>query len=350
MHIVHMAATGGEIVFHLNTEVRETKLRISLFPAAIGEEGEICSLTTTVTGTSFQIPRRLSGADGITCRYVVTDAAGEVEGKKYVESVADTPVPPSGGAVNAIVWDTEDVPRVLADGIRHAAVYVSLPDLLFLYPEGENTLYFRDAGRDFYIRQSVAAYLDDCIRPLTEAGVAVTLVLLNAREWIGRASDRFFETVAHPSDTAAQYARFDTVRASGCAYYRAFVTFLAERYRPQGIVIGAEANALSDEPLQRCAEAYITALRVAQQCTAHLGVRVYAAIDEHFAEKVEHGHTGRDFLSALAGFSLIEGDFLWGVAVTACADVQAVQDFLATSELLVEGDSREILILPDSGE
>lgn len=351
MHITRIAAAGGEIVFQLDTQAKDAKIRVSLFPAAVGEEGEICSLTMTVTGESFMLSRRLSGKDGITCRYVVTDETGEVEGKKYVESVADAPLLPMGdGCAEAVVWDVEDVPAVLADGVKHAAVFVNLSDLLMMYPEGENTLYYRMDGRDYYVRRAVAEYLDACVRPLTEAGVSVTLVLLNAREWIGRASDRFWETVVHPSDTAAEYARFDTVRESGCAYFRAFVTFLAERYRPFGMAIGCDVNGMADAPLESFAEEYITALRVAYQCVAPFGSRVCAALDAHFEEKGERGYAGRDLLSALAGFSLIEGELPWGVAVRADADTDAIDAFLHTAELMYGGARRALLILPADAE
>ena len=351
MHITRIAAVGGEIVFTLDAPADAHKIRVSLFPAAVGEEGELCSLSMTVTGDHFTLFRRLSGKDGITCRYVVTDASGEVGGKKYVESIADaTDLPPSETCVQAVVWDVEDVPAVLADGVKHAAVFVNLSDLLMMYPEGENTLYYRMDGRDYYVRKAVAEYLDACIRPFTEVGVSVTLVLLNAREWIGRVSDRFWETVAHPSDTEAEYARFDTVRESGCAYFRAFVTILAERYRPSGIVVGCDVNGLTDAPLERFAEEYITALRVAYQCAAPFGSRVYAAIDTCFAEKGERGHAGRDLLSALAGFSLIEGDFPWGGAVRADADTDAVDAFLKTAELMHGGERRALLTIPADAE
>ena len=351
MQIISVTASGGEIRFQLDAPVDAHKIRVSLFPAAVGEEGEICSLTMTVTGESFMLSRRLSGKDGITCRYVVTDASGEVEGKKYVEILSDAPdLPASETCVQSVVWDVEDVPTVLADGVKHAAVFVNLSDLLMMYPEGENTLYYRMDGRDYYVRKAFAEYLDACVRPLTEAGVSVTLVLLNAREWIGRASDRFWETVVHPSDTAAEYARFDTVRESGCAYFRAFVTFLAERYRPFGMAIGCDVNGMADAPLESFAEEYITALRVAYQCVSSLGTRVYAAIDTNFAEKGERGHAGRDLLSALAGFSLIEGELPWGVAVRADTDTDAIDAFLKTAELMHGGERRALLILPADAE
>ncbi len=351
MQIISVTAVGGEIVFHLDAPADAHKIRVSLFPAAVGEEGELCSLSMTVTGAFFTVPRRLSGKDGITCRYVVTDASGEVGGKKYVESVADAPVIGCARtAVETVVWDTEDVPAVLADGVKSAAVFVSLTDLLMPYPEGDNTLYFRMDGRDFYVRRAAADYLDDCIRPLSAAGAAVTLVLVNAREWIIRASERFWEAVAHPSDTEAEYARFDTVRESGCAYFRAFVAFLAERYRPAGIAVGCDVNGMADAPLERFAEEYVTALRVAYQCAAPFGSRVYAAIDAQFEKKGERGHAGRDLLSALAGFSLIEGEFPWGVAVRADADTEAVDAFLKTAELMHGGAARSVLHFPAEEE
>jgi len=360
MHIKRIVAGKDEIRFLLETPVSEHRVRVSLFPAAVGEEGEICSVTVTVTGDAFSIPRRLSGKDGLTCRFVLSDASGEVTGKKYVERMDDVPLPvvPANGR-GAVLSDAGDVPALLARGAAQAALFVSLSDLLMPYPAGDNTIYYPMDGRDYYIRKDVATYIDSCIRPLTDADIPVTLTLLNAREWLGCASDRFWDTVRHPgADEGAEYALFDTVRGAGCGYFGAFVSFLAERYRPYGMVIGYDVNTAAENaaagelPLTSFAESYVTALRVAYQYAAPYGVRIYAAVDSHFearAGEEEHTYAGRDLLSALAGFCLLEGEVPFGVAAHpsggAAAFARMLTEFLARPEMLSDGAPRRVILL-----
>ncbi len=361
MHITSITAGKEEIRFYLDAPVSECRVRVSLFSAAIGEEGELCSVTMTVTGNCFSISRRISGRDGLTCRYVITDTSGEVTGKKYVESVEGVPEPSvrKCGGKGAVIADAENVPSVIGSGAAQAAVFVSLSDLLMPYPAGDNTVYYRMDGRDYYICKEIAEYMDSCLCPLTDADIPVTLVLLNAREWLGRASDRFWDTVRHPAaDASAEYALFDTVHAVGCGYFGAFVSFLAERYHPQGMVIGYDVNtaaenaAAGEMPLEAFAEAYITALRTAYQYTAPYGTRIYAAVDGHFdARAGGEGDTysGRDLLSALAGFCLLEGEVPFDVAAhpgdDPAAYARTLTEFLARPEMLSEGTPRRVILM-----
>ncbi len=361
MHINRITAGPDEIRFVPDEPVTDHRVRVSLFPAAVGEEGEVCSITVTVSGDSFSIPRRLSGKDGLTCRCVLSDASGEVTGKKYVERIDGAPEPPvrNPGGKGVTVTVPEDVPAVIERGASRAAVFVNLADFLMLYPAGENTLCYRLEGKEYYIRKEIAEYTDRCIRPLTEAGIPVTLTLLNAREWLCTAGERLWNTVRHPgADEDAEYALFDTVRGTGCGYFGAFVSFLAERYHPYGMVIGCDVNtaaenaAAGEMPLTSFAESYVTALRVAYQYAAPHGVRIYAAVDSHFEARAgEEGHTyaGRDLLSALAGFCLLEGEVPFGVAAHpgggAAAFARMLTDFLARPEMLSDGAPRPVILL-----
>ncbi len=330
MYITSITAAAEEIRFQLAEPAPGEKLRVSLFPAAVGEEGELCSVSVTVQGDSFSIGRRLSGRDGLTLRCVVSGEHGEVEGKKYVEKLDPrTPFRPYPSPRRGVILQgEEDAQACLAAGIRHAALFVSLPDFLMLYPEGEDTILYRSEGRDYYIRKSTVEYADRCLLPLTKAGAAVTLILVNAREWLFSAGERLWASITCPdADPAAEYALFDTVRESGCGYFRAFVTFLQKRYNPACMVIGYDVNdpactAGETDSLESFAERYITALRVAYQCTGG-GVRVCAAVTDHGERQAEA------LLSALSVFSRLEGDFPWHVSLHPTGDTDAAVRTLA---------------------
>ena len=349
MHITSISAGEREIRFSLSAPVRDRKIRVSLFPAAVGEEGEICSVTLTVNGDSFTLSRHLSGRDGLTFRYVVTEETGEAEGKKYVEFIDGTDVLPplSGPAQGVIVSDPAEAARAAEIGVRHAALFVSLSDFLMLYPAGDDTLLFRAEGREYYVRREAAEYAEEILRPLWDAGVSVTLILVNAREWLYRASDRLWDAVRHPlADRESEYALFDTVRETGCGYFSAFVTFLARRYAPCAMVIGYDVNDRAfadagDISLEAFAEAYVTALRIAHQHTGGR-VRIFAGLAESGA------YSAADLLSALAGFSILEGQFPWQVSLHPAGDAAAAAGMLSAHlsrpEMLFSGERRGLIL------
>lgn len=349
MHITSITAAAEEIRFTLSEPVAGERLHVSVFPAAVGEEGELCSVNVTVQGDTFSIGRRLSGRDGLTCRYIVSGEHGEVEGKKYVEHIEpQTPFAPYPSSRRGVILqEPADTDALLSAGVRHAALFVSLPDFLMLYPEGEDTILYRSEGRDYYIRKSTVEYVDRCLLPLTEAGTAVTLILVNAREWLFSAGDRLWSAVICPdADPAAEYAMFDTVRESGCGYFRAFVTFLQKRYDPACLVIGYDVNdpactAGETDLLESFAERYITALRVAYQSTGG-GVRICAAVTDHGGQRAEA------LLTALSVFSRLEGDFPWHVALHPTGNtaeaVRTLSDFLSLPEIHFDGSPRYLIL------
>jgi hypothetical protein len=299
----------------LDGPVSEKKLHIALFPAAVAEEGELCSVNLTVTGETFSLSRHLSGRDGLTFRYVVSAEDGEVEGKKYVERMETLPAMPllSRGC-GRIVTEPSDVDSALAEGCRKVSLFINLPDFVLLYPEGEDTLLWRWDGREYFIRKSAALHVDGLLTPLRAAGAEVTLVLVNAREWLFTAGERQWESLRYPgASPLAEYAMFDVARAAGCGYFGAFVSFLKERYAPSTMVIGYDMNRVSEYgnmgevSLPAFAEAYATALRVAYQATGCGAVEIAAAVDGCLDTPREGALSAGEVLAALQALSEEEG-------------------------------------------
>ena len=392
MTVTRIIATENEIRFTLDTPLLEEKLRVSMYSPALGEEVEICSLSLRVSGDSFTLSRRLSGRDGLTFCYVVADKNGEVTGKKYVEEVLPAryayPYPTVSSKKGLQVTMTEDA---LDLGIRHAALSVNLGDFLMEYPDGGNTIYYRFEGKDYYIRRRVAEYMDNCIKPLSAAGVNVNLILLNSQSWLTQVSENFWDKIRHPGfEEEGVTSLFDTFREEGCAYFRAFVSFLADRYTREdgmhgnivGMIVGNEVNSpwiwanVGECEMHVFAEMYVSALRIAWQCAAAIwkNIRIYASLDHHWAQPQEEDprryYPGRDLLTSIVSYASREGEIPFHVAYHPyCADptradfwreeeaidspdtpfitvknLPVLRDFLAQSPLLSGGESRRILL------
>ena len=391
MKITQITATDKEIRFALDCPVTEEKLRVSMYSPALGEEVEICSLSMTVNGDSFTLSRRLSGRDGISFCYVVADKNGEVSGKKYVEEILparyEYPYPEKTSKKGLHVTEAEDA---LALGIRHAALSVNLGDFMMEYPDGGNTIYYRFEGKDYYIRRRVAEYIDNCIKPLSDAGVNVNLILMSSQSWLTQVSENFWNKIRHPGfEEEGVAALFDTFREEGCAYYRAFVSFLADRYTREdgmygkivGMIVGNEVNSpwiwanVGECEMHTFAEMYTSALRIAWQCASVIWkhIRIYASLDHHWAQPREEDprryYPGRDLLASLVSYASREGEIpfhvachpysadpvradFWAEDVTDSPDTpfitmknpEVLRDFLAQSPLLLDGKSRRILL------
>ena len=392
MTVTHITATESEIRFTLDTPLLEEKLRVSMYSPALGEEVEICSLSLRVTGDSFTLSRRLSGRDGLAFCYVVADKNGEVTGKKYVEEILparyDYPYPAASSKKGLQVTMVEDA---LELGIRHAAISVNLGDFLMEYPDGGNTIYYRFEGKDYYIRRRVAEYIDNCIKPLSDAGVHVNLILLNSQSWLTEVSENFWDKIRHPGyEEEGATSLFDTFREEGCAYYRAFVSFLADRYTREdgmygkivGMIVGNEVNSpwiwanVGECEMHVFAEMYVSALRIAWQCAAAIwkNIRIYASLDHCWAQPREEDprryYPGRELLTSIVSYANREGEIPFHVAchpysadptradfwaeedVTDSPDspfvtmknLPVLRDFLTQTPLLANGESRRILL------
>ena len=317
--------------------MQDRRIRVSLFSPALGEEAELCSVSLTVSGSEFTVSRRLAGRDGAFLCCSLSDETGDIGGVRYVTQIAapkrEHPYPTAASKKGLQVAMTDDA---LALGIRHAALNVNLCDFLMEAPDGGNTIFYRFDGEEYYIRKNIAEHMDRQIKPLSDAGVLVNLILLNSPVWLTAAPPRFWNSIRHPGyDEEGNISLFDVMRERGCRYYRAFVSFLAERYtredeahgRIVGMIVGNEVNSqwiwanAGETPFGDYAAQYTSALRLAWQSAALIwkNIRVYASLDHFWAgsmfpEQPLRTYSGRDLLTAVAHCCALEGNFPWHVA------------------------------------
>ena len=133
-------------------------------------------------------------------------------------------------------------------GIHHAGINASLGALFFM-GEHPGALKRTFEGRDCFINQNYARSLDAQIKPLTDAGVVVNMILL-AYPTKDAAKDALLLHPKAKADGKYNIAAFNTATQDGLWLYRALIDFLAERYsgahteygRAWGWIIGNEVN------------------------------------------------------------------------------------------------------------
>lgn len=221
------------------------------------------------------------------------------------------------------------VPDAISLGIHHATVNVSLGALMTSPKDGV-------AG----INQNYAHAIESQVKPLSDAGVVVYLILL-AYPTHDAAKDAL---LLHPKakvDQKYNIAAFNTATPEGTANYRSLVDHLAERFsgahpeagRAWGYIIGNEVNSqwlwynLDRMPMEGVVSEYEKAVRVAHEAIQKhsLNARVYLSFDHHWNTSMpnisdQEAYKGRDFLDAFAKLARERGDFEWHVAHHPYAD------------------------------
>lgn len=218
-------------------------------------------------------------------------------------------------------------------GIHHAALNVSLGALMDLQEEPDSLRISRN-GRTYFIHGRYVKSLDAQIKPLSDAGVLVNLILL-AYPTRNASKDVLLLHPKAKADGKYNIAAFNTATEEGFGQYRALIEFLAERYsgghlehgRVWGYIIGNEVNSqwmwynLGTMPMREVVSEYEKAVRAAyeaiRQHSAH--ARTYLSFDHHWNTSMpgisdQESYKARDFLDTFAKIARERGDFEWHVA------------------------------------
>lgn len=286
------------------------------------------------------------------------------------------------------------VDDALSLGIGHAALNFNLGDLIA--PEGvgrddRQFLYRQRDDRRFAFRRSYLEYIDSQLKPLTERGVLVTLILLNYFP----ADEERRRILVHPEYAEAcpnRLAAFNTRTAEGRAWLEAAVELLAERWgtaegrhgRVWNWIVGNEVNShwfwcnRGRVSLREFAEDYLAAVRLIHTAVRHSSPhgRVFVSLEHHWNIRYPGGDEsqafpGRDFLEVFAARARETGDFDWHLAFhpypenlfeprtwldqSATEDwrttpritfrnLQVLLEFLQQPELMYAGETRRVIL------
>ena len=225
------------------------------------------------------------------------------------------------------------IPDALELGVHHAGLNLTLHGLLAPAEESAPGQLTASAnGFTFVLNEKYVQSLDRQIKPLSDRGMVVTLILITYRS----PHERIRALTVHPQADPVQGTTMaaNTVTAEGRACYQALTDFIARRWssgdaaygRVWGWVISNEVNAhhewhqMGPATVDQVATQYEDQVRLAwtslRRHSAH--ARVHVSLEHHW-----NAQGNMDPLQACAGRTLLErfaararerGDFDWHVA------------------------------------
>ncbi len=282
------------------------------------------------------------------------------------------------------------VDDALALGIKHAGLNCAIMQLIELQPKPDSLRYTLD-GREFFFKAGAVQGLDRQVKPLSDAGVVVSLIVLNYEP----KDPALAEILLHPRyDRVAKtnkMSAFNVETAEGVAHLRAVVGFLAQRYSAPGAphgrvwnyIVGNEVNShwwwhnMGRASVAEVADNYERALRLVHVAVReHLqNARVFLSMEHHWGIRYPPGAPdqscpGRELLENIARLARERGDFDWHVAFhpypenlgdprfwkdksakptddsprITFKNLEVLPRFLARPELLFHGQTRRIIL------
>lgn len=348
------------------------------------------TLGLAVSGAALPAPAPLPRAGAGPTMALARGAQGTPPAPSAPASAADLrtpdltphPLPPSKKGLQ--VQLVEDA---LELGIHHAALNAQLGHLATLAP-APGDLARTVRGETFHFHAGALAGLDAQVRPLSEAGVVVHLVLL-ARA-TGDARDGFVLHGEHDPAAPNRLSAFAVDTPRGRAFLEAATGLLAERYRPGsehgtvwGWIVGNEVNShwwwanLGRADLERVADQHERAVRLVHGAVTGevAAARVYLSLEHHWgvrypAAAPDQAVPGRDLLERFAALARERGDFPWHVAYhpypedlfdcrtwedtsaplahdaprITFRNLEVLTGFLEREELLLDGEPRRVIL------
>jgi len=278
------------------------------------------------------IPRFDGARDRLYSGFVARDTRGALGAVHYVDemngiSKNTAPFPVAASKKGLQVQMVDDA---IAIGVKHAALNVNLAALID--PAGAvDSLEWKMDGETFHFHRRQVEAIP--VKPLSAAGVQVTLILLNYVN-----SDPAVTKIMRPPRSKVEAPNhitgFNVDTPEGARWFKACCEFLADRFsapdsphgRVVGYIVGNEVNShwywynLDRTPLPVLADNYLRALRIVHTAVrkSSASARVYISLDHFWTGSIE-----KDALRSLGGKTLLDyldrlgkvgGDFDWHIA------------------------------------
>ena len=286
----------------------------------------------------FSLPLDAGGCDGRFLYYLVSVDGTVIDGARYAEDMGaalrNDPYPVTESKKGLQVTMVHDAINL---GVKHAALNVNLGSFLWVSPVEGDTIPYEFDGETFYFRRSVVEQNDARVRELTEAGVIITYILLNAHTWGWvQTPDDLWEIIKHPGFCeGGRISAFNMRDERAVRYYMAWIAFLTDRYtlegapygRAVGHIVGNEVNSgfewcnMGEATMEQYVYDYTASLRLCWQVSTSVwsGARTYISLD-HFWTGANFDATPNRFygskyvLEELVRLCHTEGQIGWNVA------------------------------------
>lgn len=313
--------------------------------ARIDEAEPAGSVTAADGAFSAELPRTAAdGTDWIHAQFVAA-VDGEPLGPSHFADRFDfapanpDPLPETSTKKGLQVQLTDDAEQL---GIQHAALNLDLAAIMLLDsadPDAE--IAFEHGGRTYYFDAGAVAAFDRQIKPLTDDGILVNVILLLYRH--PNEPNSAAEVLIHPDAStepgAGPVFGFNTETADGVRYLTAALEFVAQRYGradhryglASGYVVGNEVNAqwtwsnAGEKTLTEFVDGYTRAVRLVSLATksSFRAARTYLSLEHHWnllppgnpdPEQPTRTYRGRDLVDEFNRVAKQGGDFDWQVA------------------------------------
>jgi hypothetical protein len=225
------------------------------------------------------------------------------------------------------------VPDAIALGIKHAALNINFSQMIDLAGRS-NSISWPVDGQPVHFHRGYIESLDRQIRPLTDAGVIVSLILL-----VYQSGDAALNRILlHPDyDKSApnRLGAFNTVTAGGVRHFKACIELLAHRYgdprtyggRVVNFILSNEVNShwfwsnMGHVSMETFAEDHLRTARIANTALRRVSscARLYLSLEHHWNIRYPGGDAtqtfpGRPFLDYFSRRAREQGDFDWHLA------------------------------------
>ena len=219
----------------------------------------------------------------------------------------------------------------IALGVKHAGLNVNLAQMVDLTDDTNNLAWQLD-GITYRFHRGFIESLDRGIKPLSDAGMVVTLILLNYKSG-NPALDRIMLHPDYSPHAPHGLSAFNTSTADGLRYFKAGIEFLADRYSQPGhpygravnFIVGNEVNAhwywsnLGDASMEKFADDYLRTVRICNTAVHKISAnsRVYISLEHHWNLRMDdplHTFAGRKFIDYFNQRAREGGNFDWNLA------------------------------------
>ncbi|RIQ30986.1 DUF5722 domain-containing protein [Jiangella rhizosphaerae] len=325
------APGGAQVdVYALPTEVPETDWA--------GREPVATGTATPDGAFTADIGRTAADRELYYSKYLAVVDGAPLGTYHYADDVRITPVndfpypqsPTKKGLQVQMTADAEEL------GVGHAGINVAFNDLMQLTDEGpDRSIPFTWNGTEYYFDAGHVASLDRQIKPLSDNGAVVNLILILYRD---DSPNSAWPVLKHPDAdlTGGPVFAFNTETAEGVAHYTAAIEFLAGRYtredqrygRATGFIVGNEVDAqfvwqnMGEKPLEEFLLSYERALRITHLATrtAYEQARTYTSLTHSWttpsgpAVPAGRFYPGKDVVDGLNALTKAHGDYAWHIA------------------------------------
>jgi hypothetical protein len=345
----HTITLRGAIAAPVRVTVLESQ------PFDLATRPPITSLDLPSGEFSLSIPRFDGARDRLYQRFDLAVGTGNTDlasGVCYVTglpaALADYPYPSSPTIKGLQVNMIEDALRL---GVGHAALNLNLGTILRPGPGPDMIPYAMD-GKTYYFDGAYLAKFDERVKTLSDHGIVVTLILLNALRWDNvDIHPELRKALVHPGyhsvDDFTSISAFNLTNTESLDIYKAFIEFVAARYtRPDqafgracGYIIGNEVDSqfmwgnAGEMPVEQYVREYSLAMRTAFYAARkqYAQARVYVSLDHLWTRAFQHKplrwYKGRDILDGLNAIFTAEGNFDWSLAYHPYPEDLAHADF-----------------------